>query len=129
MSLELLKPISNTFIDELNENYLQGSLFKKLNIHTLSTGIPDIESTNVCIVGLSEYRNSFFESGVHDTNSIRKQLYKLKFGNWKLSISDLGDLPNGSNVDDTYHALYDMCKELLSKNLLLIVIGGSLSNF
>ena len=125
MSLELLKPISNTFIDELNENYLQGSLFKKLNIHTLSTGIPDIESTNVCIVGLSEYRNSFFESGVHDTNSIRKQLYKLKFGNWKLSISDLGDLPNGSNVDDTYHALYDLCKELLSKNVLLIVIGGS----
>lgn len=59
MSLELLKPISNTFIDELNENYLQGSLFKKLNIHTLSTGIPDIDSTNVCIVGLSEYRNSF----------------------------------------------------------------------
>ena len=125
MSLELLKPISNTFIDELDENYLQGSLFKKLNIHTLSTGIPDIESTNVCIVGLSEYRNSFFESGVHDTNSIRKQLYKLKFGNWKLSISDLGDLPNGNNVDDTYHALYDLCKELLSKNVLLIVIGGS----
>jgi len=42
-----------------------------------------------------------------------------------LSISDLGDLPNGSNVDDTYHALYDICKELLSKKVLLIVIGGS----
>ena len=125
MSLELLRPISSSFIDELNENYLQGSLFKTLNIHTSSSGLPDIESTNVCIVGLNEYRNSFFESGVQDINSIRKQLYKLKFGNWKLSISDLGDLPNGSNVDDTYHALYDICKELLSKKVLLIVIGGS----
>ena len=125
MSLELLRPISSSFIDELNENYLQGSLFKTLNIHTSSSGLPDIESTNVCIVGLNEYRNSFFESGVQDINSIRKQLYKLKYGNWKLSISDLGDLPNGSNVDDTYHALYDICKELLSKKVLLIVIGGS----
>lgn len=125
MSLELLRPISSSFIDELNENYLQGSLFKTLNIHTSSSGLPDIESTNVCIVGLNEYRNSFFESGVQDINSIRKQLYKLKFGNWKLSISDLGDLPNGRNVDDTYHALYDICKELLSKKVLLIVIGGS----
>ena len=125
MSLELLRPISSSFIDELNRNYLQGSLLKTLNIHTLSSGLPDIESTNVCIVGLNEYRNSFFESGVQDINSIRKQLYKLKFGNWKLSISDLGDLPNGSNVDDTYHALYDICKELLSKKVLLIVIGGS----
>ena len=67
----------------------------------------------------------FLNQAFRDTNYIRKQLYKLKFGNWKLSISDLGDLPNGSNVDDTYHALYDLCKELLSKNVLLIVIGGS----
>ena len=125
MSFELLKPISNSFIDELNENFLQGSLFKKLNIHSLSSGLPDIVSTNVCIIGLNEYRNSYFESGSQDLNSIRKQLYKLKFGNWKLSISDLGDLPSGNNVEDTYHALYDICKELLSKNILSIVIGGS----
>ena len=125
MSLELLKPISNSFIDELNENFLQGSLFKELNIHSSSSGLPDIESTNVCIIGLNEYRNSYFELGSQDLNSIRKQFYKLKFGNWKLSITDLGDLPSGKNVDDTYHALYDICKELLSKNILLIVIGGS----
>ena len=112
MSLELLRPISSSFIDELNENFLQGSLFKKLNIHSLSSGLPDIVSTNVCIIGLNEYRNSYFESGSQDLNSIRKQLYKLKFGNWKLSISDLGDLPSGNNVEDTYHALYDICKEL-----------------
>ena len=50
-----------------------------------------------------------------DLNSIREELYKLKFGHWKIEISDLGDLPNGDTVDDTYHALYDICRELLSK--------------
>ena len=125
MSLDLLKPVSDSFIDELNENYLQGSLYKKLAIHTSSFGIPDLESTNVCIIGLDEYRNSFFQSATQDLDSIRREFYKLKFSNWKLSISDLGNLPNGNTVDDTYHALYEICKELLSKKIVLIIIGGS----
>ena len=125
MSLDLLKPVSDSLIDELNENYLQGSLYKKLAIHTSSFGIPDIESTNVCIIGLDEYRNSFFQSATQDLDSLRREFYKLKFSNWKLSISDLGNLPNGNTVDDTYHALYEICKELLSKKIVLIIIGGS----
>ena len=36
MSLDLLKPVSDSLIDELNENYLQGSIYKKLAIHTSS---------------------------------------------------------------------------------------------
>ena len=125
MSLDLLKPVSDSLIDELNENYLQGSIYKKLAIHTLSFGFPDLESTNVCIIGLDEYRNSFFQSATQDLDSLRREFYKLKFSNWKLSISDLGNLPNGNTVDDTYHALYEICKELLSKKIVLIIIGGS----
>ena len=125
MSLDLLKPVSDNLIDELNENYLQGSIYKKLAIHTSSFGIPDLESTNVCIIGLDEYRNSFFQSATQDLDSLRREFYKLKFSNWKLSISDLGNLPNGNTVDDTYHALYEICKELLSKKIVLIIIGGS----
>ena len=125
MSLDLLKPVSDSLIDELNENYLQGSIYKKLAIHTSSFGIPDLESTNVCVIGLDEYRNSFFQSATQDLDSIRREFYKLKFSNWKLSISDLGNLPNGNTVDDTYHALYEICKELLSKKIVLIIIGGS----
>ena len=125
MSLDLLKPVSDSLIDELNENYLQGSIYKKLSIHTSAFGIPELDSTNVCIIGLNEYRNSFFQSATQDLESLRREFYKLKFSNWKLSISDLGNLPNGNTVDDTYHALYEICKELLSKKIVLIIIGGS----
>jgi hypothetical protein len=125
MSLDLLKPVSDSLINELNENYLQGSIFKQLDIHTSSLGLPNLESVNVCVIGVNECRNSFFQSAPQDLNSLRKEFYKLKFSNWKLSISDLGNLPNGNTVDDTYHALYDICKELLSKKIILVIIGGS----
>ena len=125
MSLDLLKPVSDSLINELNENYLQGSIFKKLDIHTSSLGLPNLESVNVCVIGVNECRNSFFQSAPQDLNSLRKEFYKLKFSNWKLSISDLGNLPNGNTVDDTYHALCDICKELLSKKIILVIIGGS----
>ena len=125
MSLDLLKPVSDSLINELNENYLQGSIFKKLDIHTSSLGLPNLESVNVCVIGVNECRNSFFQSAPQDLNSLRKEFYKLKFSNWKLSISDLGNLPNGNTVDDTYHALYDICKDLLSKKIILVIIGGS----
>ena len=125
MSLELLKPIKNSFLNEIDENYLQGSFYKKIKIHTESEGIPNPKLFDVCLIGIEENRNSFFESSKQDLKSIRKELYKLKFGNWKIEISDLGDLPNGETVDDSYHALYDICKELLSKKTILGILGGS----
>ena len=125
MSLELLKPVSENLLDELDENHLQGSLFNKIKFHRDQSGIPDIDSSNLCIIGISETRNSYFESDIQDLNILRKELYKLKEGKWKISISDLGDLPNGNTVEDTYHALYDICKELHSKKITLVIIGGS----
>ena len=125
MSLELLKPVSENLIDKLNENHLQGSLFNKIKYHSEHSGIPNIDSSDLCIIGISETRNSYFESDIQDLNILRKELYKLKQGKWKITISDLGDLPNGDTVEDTYHAIYDICKELSSKKITLIIIGGS----
>ena len=47
MSLELLKPVSENLIDELDENYSQGSLFNKIKFHREQSGIPDINSSNL----------------------------------------------------------------------------------
>jgi len=115
MSLELLKPIKNSLLNDLDESYLQGSLFNKIKIHSESDGLPNYDLFDLCLIGVEEDRNSFFESKNQDLKLIREELYKLKFGNWKIEIADLGDLPNGETVDDSYHALYEVCKELLSK--------------
>ena len=36
MSLELLKPLKNSFLNEIDENYLQGSFYNKIKIHSES---------------------------------------------------------------------------------------------
>ena len=38
MSLELLKPVSENLLDELDENHLQGSLFNKIKFHRDQSG-------------------------------------------------------------------------------------------
>ena len=125
MSLELLKPIPENIINEFDKDHLQGSVFNKINLHTEESGLPDIDSANLCLIGIYETRNSYFESEKQDLNKLRKELYKLKQGKWKINICDLGDLPNGDNIEDTYHAIYDICKELYLKKITLVIMGGS----
>ena len=76
MSLELLKPLKNSFLNEIDENYLQGSLYNKIKIHSESDGLPNHELFDICLVGVEENRNSFFESKKQNLKSIRKELYK-----------------------------------------------------
>jgi hypothetical protein len=71
MSLELLKPVSENLIDELDRNNLHGSLFNKIKFHEEQSGIPDIDSSNLCIIGISETRNSYFESDIQDLNILK----------------------------------------------------------
>ena len=61
MIIELLKPINEDILNSINSNK-RGSIGEEIQIHTSSLGLPDIESTDVAILGISETRNSFFES-------------------------------------------------------------------
>ena len=61
MIIELLKPINEDILNSINSNK-RGSIGVEIQIHTSSLGLPDIESTDVAILGISEIRNSFFES-------------------------------------------------------------------
>jgi arginase family enzyme len=41
------------------------------------------------------------------------------------SIADLGDIPEGNSVEDTYFAVKKLVSELIKKKILPIIIGGS----
>ena len=43
----------------------------------------------------------------------------------ELKIADLGDLPNGANVNDTYYAIKEIGYHLKQMNIIPIFIGGS----
>ena len=124
MSLELLLPV-----DEENLKWQsilpKQILGKNIFIHTKNSGLPDLKGLRIVIIGLSETRNSFFESDNYKINNFRKVFYELYPGNWSLKIADLGNLPNGAKIEDTYFAIKEIGYHLKQMNIIPIFIGGS----
>ena len=98
---------------------------KNILIHTKNSGLPDLKGLKIVIIGLSETRNSFFESDNYKVDNFRKVFYELYPGNWSLKIADLGNLPNGAKIEDTYFAIKEIGYHLKQMNIIPIFIGGS----
>ena len=124
MSLELLVPVDKEATVGLSMLPKQ-VLGKNIVIHTERTGLPELKGLHIAIIGLSEQRNSFFPNSQYDLSQFRKALYKLYPGNWNIKIADLGDLPNGAKVEDTYYAVKEIGYHLKQMNIIPIFIGGS----
>ena len=124
MSVELLLPVQNDLLIGLSFRPKQ-IIGKNINIHTDSSGLPELMGLQVAIIGIEEQRNSFFANTQYDVNDFRKEFYDLYPGNWNLKIADLGNLPNGEKVEDTYFALKEIALHLKQMNILPIFIGGS----
>tara|TARA_B100000686_G_C16805908_1_gene990391 strand:+ start:8076 stop:9224 length:1149 start_codon:yes stop_codon:yes gene_type:complete len=124
MSVELLEPISENSLNALDMSPTQ-VLGNRILLHTEDSGIPSLSEIKLAIIGLTENRNAFFPTLIYDLDSFRKVFYNLYPGKWNIQIADLGNLPNGESVNDTYFALTEICKELHKNNVIPIIIGGS----
>ena len=124
MSLELLVPVKKETLLELTLLPKQ-ILGKNISIHTQNNGLPELKGLTIALIGLHEHRNSFFHNSSYNVNQFRKVFYELYPGNWNLSIADLGDLPNGEKVEDTYFAIKEIGVHLKQMNIIPVFIGGS----
>nr|HPK05573.1 hypothetical protein [Bacteroidales bacterium] len=60
---------------------------------------PDISIANAAIIGVEESRYSVDNQTSHEgSNLVRKHLYQLKPGTFKLNIVDLGNIGQGERV-------------------------------
>lgn len=101
------------------------TLGHQIAVHSLQNGIPDLDAVRFAIVGVEEGRNAIDNEGTGlGIDQIRKQLYQLYPGSWITKIVDLGNIPQGNTIEDTYFALKETCSYLLKKNIIPIVIGG-----
>ena len=98
---------------------------KSILVHSKVNGFPDLDEVRIGIIGVSELRNSFFNISKYKISEFRKEFYKLYPGNWNYKISDLGDIPNGDSVEDTYFILKEVCQFLRKINIIPVLIGGS----
>jgi formiminoglutamase len=100
------------------------SLFKSLRI--FSEKMPDYKDAHIALIGLTEERGTLFNSGVASgADEIRKKLYNLKKGIATYRIVDLGNLNPGIDLNETYVRISEVCRILLEKNVLPVLIGGT----
>jgi len=125
MSLEFLSPVSEIVAAHAALTPDQ-SLGKQIKIHTVDSGVPELNKVDVAIIGVRENRNdvNFLGEGLY-FDAIRKSLYDLFPGNWDTSIVDLGDIIPGEEVSDTYFLMQDILATLLQKNVIPLILGGS----
>lgn len=88
-------------------------------------GFPEIEEADIAIIGVKDSRGA----GDIDFNDapdvIRRQLYTLYHHQRNVKIVDLGNILPGETLNDTYHAISDVVRELNKKNVFTIILGGS----
>ena len=124
MDLEFLSPVDDAVVAQIILKS-PNTLGNFVDIHTRDDGFPDLDDVQIAIVGVQEDRNAENNYGTgEDLKNIRKKLYELFPGKWDTKIADLGNITQGSKPEDTYYALLDTLTELLSKNIIPIILGG-----
>ena len=124
MNIDFLSPVQDSVIAHL---VLQSStvLGKKIRVHSVQEGFPDLENVQLAIFGVQEDRNSKDNFGCGENlHFIRRKLYELFPGNWQINIADLGNVNKGNAVSDTYFAVQEIITFLLKKNIIPVIIGG-----
>lgn len=83
------------------------------------------EEPQLAIIGVEEDRASINNNGTDKApDAVRKHLYNLYQGDYKMNIVDLGNIRAGNTIQDTYVALKSVVEELVKGNILPIIIGG-----
>lgn len=122
MAFDFLEPVSVVVLDFVKKLNMQ-SLGKKVVFHT-KEDFPDLNTAKIAIIGVLDNRGNSNALTV-DLDFIRKEFYALFPGNWESSIIDLGDIPEGNTQEDTYYAVAKIVSELIKKQILPIILGGS----
>lgn len=99
-----------------------GSIINKYDDH----GFPQLDRKGIALIYVPEFRNGYPELHTKQDDSFRYSFYQTYIGSsWNLAIYDLGTLLPGGSVDDTYFALNQVVSELVKKEIVPVVIGGS----
>lgn len=120
---EILKPIPNS-LELFIKNLPKHSIGKTIAIHT-ENAFPELENVHLALITVNENRGSSGAVNQAGFNDFRQNLYQLFPGNWTKKMVDLGTIEAGETLQDTYFAVKTIVADLLKKNIVPIVLGGS----
>ena len=99
----------------------------KDHVSVYTEKLPDLSSVKIAIIGVKEARGSEFNSSdnTKDIDAIRKYLGQLEWFAHFPNVVDLGDILPGNELADTYFAVQTVLTELVKRDILPLMIGGS----
>jgi hypothetical protein len=123
MEFDFLNPLDNEIL-QFFRGFSSQQLGSKVVFHS-AEDFPDLNKIKIAVIGVLENRGNKNQTEEVDLSHIRKELYGLFPGNWDASIADLGNILAGNSATDTYFALKNVVSNLIKKEIIPIVIGGS----
>jgi arginase family enzyme len=88
--------------------------------------VPQLDGVDLAILGVCEDRGAVQNEGCAlGPDAIRRSLYALDKSDFPLKLVDLGNILPGAKVSDTYSALAEVLKDLVARNIVTIILGGS----
>lgn len=124
MLKEILQPIDTKqyLVDVAFEG---NQMFNSILIHQ-ADGFPKLSGIKLAIIGVPEDRNAVSPTNAAEgLYQVRKAFYKLFDHNTSKQLADLGDIKVGENAYQTYQAISIVMQELMEKNIVPIIIGGT----
>jgi formiminoglutamase len=88
---------------------------------------PEWRQADIALLGVNETRGTGQEINpeLRPATEVRRQLYALKKGTGRYKVVDLGNLLPGITLEDTYLRIKEIVENLISQNILPVIIGGS----
>lgn len=121
---DFLSPVGQSVIDSVPDDNPQ-RFGNTIAIHHEISGLPDLDNCKLALLGVMEDRNSDNPGAAQAPDQVRNYLYQLYSGSWNSEIVDLGNIYAGETLKDTMVALNEVCYNLVKKQIVPIIIGGS----
>lgn len=96
-----------------------------ISVHTPDLPIRELDKHRVAIIGVPEDTNGCIKGSSDAPDHVRGQLYRLRRMDRNLRIYDLGNVKKSGQSSDTYFALRDILLELMERQIITILFGGS----
>jgi len=120
------EPLALGEFPQSSETAGQARLGNVIGMYTDANDFPDYTAFDIVLIGVKDDRNAVENEGCGMApDQIRKFLYRLNPGPHAIKLADLGNIKRGFTVSDTYFALSSVVAEMISNNILPIILGGS----
>ena len=121
--IDFLEPLDLAKI--LDDGELKdGQVGKSISI--FQNEFPDITHADIVIATCDELRGDGQLGNVlAETDAIRKEFYTLFYWHKQINIADIGKIKLGASISDTYAAVKTVAKEIIEKNKIFLLLGGS----